>query len=268
MMGDRSGTRRAAAFARRRLAVASVALVVAASRAAARESDDPIRLAWTEGDVAGLTTILDADGRAPIGRVEYWQRRRGDVLTIRRTARFQDGSSDEDHAEAKVGKTLETLRGRTIIRDAEGKPIVDVEIDVAGDRIRGFYLDDGRRESVDEAADLTPGTYFGPLIFLVLKNFDANVGDGSVVFRTVAVTPKPRVIGMELSPAGRTSVARAGGKLAVQRYQLRPTVHWLVDPLIRELAPETYFEVLSGRPPAMVRYLGPRNYAGQEIRIE
>src|SRR2546428_12726487 len=37
------------------------------------------------------------------------------------------------------------------------------------------------------------------LIFIVLKNFDANAEDGRLVFRTVAPTPRPRVFCMELA---------------------------------------------------------------------
>jgi len=36
----------------------------------------------------------------------------------------------------------------------------------------------------------------------------------------------------------------------------------------RGKAPETHFIVTPGSPPALARFGGPRNYAGQQIRIE
>ena len=90
------------------------------SAAAHRDAGDPIRLAWVEGDVAGMTSIFSPDGHSTIGFVDYHQRRRGDVLEAVRIARFSDGSSDEDRVEARIGETLQTLRGRSVIRNAKG----------------------------------------------------------------------------------------------------------------------------------------------------
>ncbi len=98
----------------------TVALLTAPSAVSARETGDPIQLAWIEGDLAGLSRILSPDGRKTIGTIDYRQSRHDDVLEAVRVARFTDGSSDEDRAEARLGKTLETLRGRSIVRDARG----------------------------------------------------------------------------------------------------------------------------------------------------
>lgn len=248
-------------------AVATIATLVA-HPAAGREAGDPIRLAWVEGDVAGLTSIWSPDGHSTIGFVEYHQRRRGDVLEVVRIARFSDGSSDEDHVEARIGETLRTLRGRSIIRNAKGVATVDISIDVAGGRITGFSGLGDERETYDERVELPPGTYWGPLVFIVIKNFEQNAADGRLVFRTVVATPKPRVFDMELLRQEQSSIRRRGGKIDVVRFALRPTVNWLIDPIIRMFAPETNFLVQPGAPPGLARFDGPRNYAEQKIRIE
>jgi hypothetical protein len=234
--------------------------------AAGRDAGDPIRLAWVEGDVAGTTSIFSPDGTSPIGFVDYHQRRREDVLEVVRIARFNDGSSDEDRVEARVGKTLQTLRGRSIIRNATGAATVDITIDVAGGRITGFSGLGDARQTYDERVELPSGTYWGPLIFIVLKNFEQNATDGRLAFRTVVATPKPRVFDMELVRQNQSHVR--GGKIEVVRFALRPTVNWLIDPIIRLFAPETHFLVQLGAPPGLARFDGPRNYAEQTIRIE
>jgi len=234
----------------------------------ARDSGAPIELTWIEGDVAGMTSIFSADGKTLIGFVEYHQHRRGDVLEAVRVAHFKDGSSDEDRVEARVGKTLETLRGRTIIRNTRGKTTVDMKIDVVGGRVSGSAGLGKERQTYDDEVDLPAGTYWGPLVFVVVKNFDPNATDGRLVFRTVVPTPKPRVIDMELRRGDGTVVRRLGGSLRVDRFILRPTINWLVDPIVRMFAPETQFLVQPGTPPSLARFQGPRNYAGQKIRIE
>jgi hypothetical protein len=248
--------------------VAGAAILCVAAPASAREAGDPIRLQWTEGDVAGMTPIWSADGHNTIGFVEYHQRRNGDRLETVRVSRFSDGSSDEDQVEARVGETLEGVRGRSIIRDTQGNSIVDLTIDVPSGRITGFSGVGKDREDYDQHVDLPPGTYWGPLIFIVVKNFEQNASQDRLVFRTVAPTPSPRVIDMELVHEGKAVVTKPGGKLDVVRLALRPTVHWLVDPIIQRIAPETDFFIRPGAPPALARFEGPRNYSGQEMRLE
>jgi hypothetical protein len=238
-----------------------------AASGAAREPGDPIALSWTEGDVAGQTQIGAPEGGKPVGMVFYRQHVKAGVLECTRVSRFADGSSDEDTAVARVGRTLEAVRGRSIIRDKRGKTIVDIHIDVAGGRITGFY-DDGSRHEVDEHASLDPGTYWGPLIFLVLKSFAANVDDDRVLFRTIAPTPKPRVLTMEIVREGGTTLRRLGESVPVEKYVLRPTMGWLIDPILHRLVPSTQFLVEPGAPPSLARYDGPRNYQGQEIVLE
>ncbi|HEX7410158.1 MAG TPA: hypothetical protein VF515_21260 [Candidatus Binatia bacterium] len=241
---------------------------IVGSAAAHRDPGDPIQLMWVEGDVAGMTSILSVDGTSTIGFVDYHQRRRGDVLEAVRIARFNDGSTDEDRVEARIGKTLQTIRGRSIIRNAKGVRTVDITIDVAGGRITGFSGLGEKRETYDERVELPPGTYWGPLIFIVIKNFEQNAVDGRLVFRTVVPTPKPRVLDMELLRQEETTVRRPGGKIDVVRFALRPTVNWLIDPVLHMLTPETNFFVKPGAPPGLARFQGPRNFAGQKIRIE
>jgi hypothetical protein len=249
--------------------LASAALILTAARAASgREAGDPIQLAWTEGDLSGLTRILSPDGRTTIGSVEYHQHRRGDVLEAVRVAHFSDGSSDEDRAEARVGKTLEAIRGRSIIRNVHGTAVVDITIDVAGGHIRGFSGLGKEREAYDELVTLPAGTYWGPLVALVVKNFEQNAADDHLVFRTVVATPKPRVLDMELVREPPTTLTRPGQRLQVVPLAMRPTINFLVDPIIQRIAPTTTFLVFPGKPPALARFTGPRNYAGQEIRIE
>jgi hypothetical protein len=228
----------------------------------------PIALTYVEGDVGGTQIIWSEDGKRTVGLIEYRQRRTKDRLHIERIAHFRDGSSDEDQAEVRVGDRLESIAGRTIIRDPRGKPIVDIKIDVVGKRLTGFYVDDGKRHDVDDEVDIGPGTYWGPLYNLVLKNFAANANGDKLVFQTVAPTPQPRVIDMELTRVGPASVRRTGGSVAATRYTLLPTVNFLIDPILQRVAPQTEFFLDAGKPPTMVRFAGPRNYAGQPMRLE
>ncbi len=235
--------------------------------AEARAPGDAIRLVWREGDVAGHTAILAPGDAATIGIVEYHQRIDGDVLEATRVSRFADGSADEDVATARIDGVLEAIGGRSIVRAPDGRAVVDVRIDVPRGRLTGFFEDAGGRHDVDETVALPPGTYWGPLVFLVVKNFAANAADGRVRFRTVVPTPRPRVLTMELVRQGARRLTRMGTAVDVEEYRLRPTLGWLVDPIVQRLVPTTTFLVEPTRPPSLAEYAGPRNYTGQEIRL-
>jgi len=247
---------------------AAGSLVAIAQAAAARAPGEPIRLVWAEGDVAGMSTIYGPDGRDPIGFIEYHQTRHGDRLSSVRIARFRDGSSDEDWAEARVEGTLDALTGRSITRDTHGEVVVDMTIDVPGGRVTATWGDPSNRQTADEHVALPAGTYWGPLIFILLKNFDANAESDKVVFRTVAPTPKPMVLDMEITRRAATTLERTGARLEVRPFDLSPTIHWAIDPLVRLIAPRARFFMLPGDPPALARFSGPRNYARQEIVIQ
>lgn len=247
--------------------VLAALLLLAACPASARDPGDPIKLAFVEGDVSAQQLIRDPQGKV-VGLILYHQRRRGDVLETRRVARFSDGSSDEDVAVARVGKTLEAMSGRSIIRDRKGEAVVDVKIDVAGGRIDGFYRNGDERKTVDDHETLAPGTYWGALVFIVAKNYAGNAEDGKLEFQTVVPTPKPRVLTMAYEPDGRGAVKIAGFTRKVEKYLLRPTLGWLIDPILHRFTPTTEFMMEGDDPPGLVRYEGPRNYAGQMIRLE
>ena len=248
---------------------AVVLILITAAAASARSSDEPIRLEWEEGEVAGTTLIYEPGGDEPIGTVEYQQTRQGDRLKTRRVSHFRDGSSDEDVAEARVDGMLEAISGRTIIRDEKGEIVVRMSIDVAAQRLKAEWRDeDGERHTMDEEADLPKSTYWGPLVHIVLKNFDANEERGRVVFHTVAPTPQPRAIDMEFRRGGVEKVERPGMTFEARRFALSPTIHWIVDPLVRRIAPRVSFWMSATKPPMLGQFVGPRNYSGQRIRIQ
>jgi hypothetical protein len=250
-------------------AVAIIIIFAGMSHAAvaAASAGDPVRLTWDEGDVAGMSTIYDS-ARREIGYIDYRQHRQGDRLTTVRVARFRDGSSDEDSAEARVAGVLETLSGRSIIRNERGEVTVDITIDVTAGRITAAWGTGSDRQTSDERVALPKGTYWGPLIFIVLKNFEANARDGRLEFRTVAPTPRPMVLDMALTRRSTETLERVGLHLDAERFDLTPTVHWAVDPIVRLIAPEAAFWMTPGAPPSLARFRGPRNYARQGIVIE
>jgi hypothetical protein len=257
---------RAASLRAAPLLFALLAVLGGASETRARDAGDPIVLHYEEGDVMGLQTVFAEGGERAIGTVEYRQRREGNLLSTLRIGRFADGSSDEDLAIARiVNGRLEALRGHQIMRDPAGKVTVEVSIDVERDRVRAEWGPPGERESMDESVELPAGTYWGPLVFIVLKNFEANAENDRLAFHTVAPTPRPRMLDLELVQGGAETLERPGLTLATEHYRLRPALHWIIDPILAVLVPDTSFWTLPGEPPGLALFKGPRNYGRERI---
>ena len=228
-------------------------VVLLATPVVARSPGDPVRLTWMEGDIAGMSTIYDPTGDTPIGSVEYHQRRRGDTLSTVSKRYSQEIQTPEN------GYGLDWLtrqRANRLIGITNG---VDCEVwDPQTDaEIPAHYS-----TNFQTAA----GTF--TLVFLVLKNFDANAEDGRVVFRTVAPIPRPMVINMELRRVQKAAVDRLGTHFDTVQYELRPTIHWSVDPIVHMVAPTARFWLVGGEPPALARFSGPRNFGRQGIVLQ
>lgn len=89
-----------------------------------------------------------------------------------------------------------------------------------------------------------------------------------MVVQSIVPTPKPRVIDMEFAREGSATVRRVGGSIKADRITLLPVVNVLIDPILQRLVSKTEFLVSPGEPPSLARFSGPRNYAGQLMRLE
>ena len=76
------------------------------------------------------------------------------------------------------------------------------------------------------------------------------------------------VLDMAITRGSSATLERVGAPLETRRYELTPTIHWSLDPIVRLIAPEATFFMLPGEPPSLARFRGPRNYARQGIMIE
>jgi hypothetical protein len=91
----------------------------------------------------------------------------------------------------KLGMALRIVRGRSIIRDTQRAHHRGHAHRRRRRARHGFYGLDKEHRDVDERGEVPPGTYFGPLINLVVKNFDANAEGGRLVFHTIVPTQVP-----------------------------------------------------------------------------
>ena len=127
---------------------------------------------------------------------------------------------------------------------------------------------DGQEKTLNGKLDLPPDVYNGMLI-TVAKNISKGT---SKTVHFVGFTPTPRIIELELQPAGKDKIVI--GELAknATRYVLKPKLGtWLMlfAKLLGRVPPESRAWIISDEPPpAFVRFEGPLYTMGPIWRIE
>jgi hypothetical protein len=144
-----------------------------------------------------------------------------------------------------------------------------MSVDAMKGRVSVRYVDeDGEEKAEDEQLEL-PADLANGLILTVVKNltFDGKPATVSLV----AATPKPRVVKLEISPAGREPFSTGGTSREALHYLVKVDIGGiagLLAPLVGKQPPDSHVWVLGGEAPAFVKSELPLYVGGPLWRIE
>jgi hypothetical protein len=113
--------------------------------------------------------------------------------------------------------------------------------------------DDGKEQTVDEHMDL-PADVSNGLIPVLLKNIPPSREKTTVSM--VAVTPKPRLVQLEITPRGEEPFSTAGHQRKATHFVLKVSVPGAVGVLasmLGKIPEDSHFWVLEGEAPTFVR---------------
>jgi hypothetical protein len=115
---------------------------------------------------------------------------------------------------------------------------------------------DGREKVQDGTLDLPPDTYNG-MVLTVLKNLSAGAGE---TVHMVAFTPAPKLIQLELVPAGEQKILVGGSEKTATHYVLKPILGiWLklFASLLGRMPPDNHAWIVTADVPVFVKFEGP-----------
>jgi hypothetical protein len=220
-----------------------------------------------EGLAHGFLGLRDLDGSA-LAEGDLVQHAKGDRVTTRLHFRFKDGS-DRDET------TVYTQRGRfrfvsnhVVQKGPTFKTQLESTIDDKGN-VRVRYTEEGGKEQViDERLKLPPDVANGMTIAL-LKNLAP--GARAATVSMVAITPKPRLVKLELTPAGEDPFSVAGSARKALHYVMKvhvPGVTGVVASVLGKIPADSHFWVLGGDAPTFVKAEASLSMDGPTWRIE
>jgi hypothetical protein len=128
--------------------------------------------------------------------------------------------------------------------------------------------DDGKEKVADEHMDLPPDLSNG-LVSILLKNVAS--GEQSITLSTIAATPKPRLVKVEIMRIGEDGFANGRLSSKASHFVVKVKLGGLtgvVAPLVGKDPPDSHVWILGGVAPAFLKSESPFYAGGPLWRIE
>ena len=228
----------------------------------------PVPVRFVEGSLHGFL-VLSTPKEALIASGDLLQVGRDGEIRSRLVFRFKDGSLF-DETVVFTQRNVFTLQSYRLVQRG---PVFPEDTEISLERASGKYHvktrahKDGREKVRDGALDLPLDTYNG-MVLTVLKNL---AGGGGETVHMVAFTPAPKLIKLEMVPAGEQKILVGGSEKTATHYVLKPILGlWLrlFASLLGRTPPDNHAWIVTADVPAFVKFEGPLYMNGPPWRIE
>jgi hypothetical protein len=228
----------------------------------------PVPVRFVEGSLHGFLGLSIPEG-VLIASGDLLQVGRDGEVQSRLVFRFKDGSVF-DETVVFTQRNVFTLQSYHLVQRG---PVFPEDTGISLERASGKYRvktrdrKDGREKVYDGTIDLPLDAYNG-MILPVLKNLPGGTGE---TVHMVAFTPVPKLIRLELVPAGEQKILVGGSEKTATHYVLKPMlgIWWkLFASLLGRMPPDNHAWILTADVPAFVKFEGPLYMNGPVWRIE
>ena len=211
---------------------------------------EPVGVRFIEGVTRGFLTVHALDGKS-IGQGDLTQVVRNGRAESRMVLRFHDGSLYDETVVFTQNKTFALVTYKLVQKG----PSFPEGLDVSLTKDTGEYVVQSHKGDKSETyrgtLELPPDTYNGLLLTLV-----RNLPDGHTAsVHVVAFTPKPRVVGLDIVPAGDDPGKVGAETRPARRYRLSPKLGFILGAaakLLGKTPPDQFCWVLDDPVPAFV----------------
>jgi hypothetical protein len=231
-------------------------------------SASPIAVRYREGILHGFVVLSTVDGN-PLAEGDLTQIPQGNRITSHLVLRFKDGSLQEETATFSQRSYFRLLHYHLVQKGPAFQRATETSIDCASGQVTVQYTDnDGKEKTASERMKLPPDLANG-LVFILLKNLPENVS--STELQMVVATPKPRLVKLAVSSAGKDPFSLAGGPREALHYVIKVEIGGLaglVAPLVGKQPPDGHIWILGGDAPTFVKSESIAYLGGPIWRIE
>lgn len=228
----------------------------------------PVPVRFIEGSLHGFLVLSTSQG-VLIASGDLLQVARDGEVKSRLVFHFKDGSV-LDETVVFTQRNVFTMQSYHLVQRG---PVFPEDTEISLERASGKYhvktrtRKDGR-ERVRDGTLALPLDVSNGMVLTLVKNLSAGAGE---TVHMVAFTPAPKIIKLELAPAGEQKVVVGGTEKTATRYVLRPILGtWLklFASLLGRTPPDNHAWIVTADVPAFVKFEGPLYMNGPVWRIE
>ncbi|MGA7104443.1 MAG: hypothetical protein WBX49_03780 [Candidatus Deferrimicrobiaceae bacterium] len=236
---------------------------MAASLAAA-----PVPVRFPEGSLHGFL-VLSTPKEVLIASGDLLLVGRDGDIESRPEFHFKDGSVF-DETVVFTQRDVFTMQGYHLVKRG---PVFPEDTEISLERASGKYHvktkshKDGQEKMLDGTIDLPLDAYNG-MVPIVLKNLSSGARE---TIHMVVFTPAPKLIKLELVPAGEDRMLVGGSAKSAIHYVLKPMLGiWLkfFASLLGRMPPDNHVWIVTTDVPAFVKFEGQLYMNGPVWRIE
>lgn len=230
-------------------------------------SSEPVAVRYTEGTLRGFVVVRSLDDRL-LADGEAIQTIRGDRVTSRLIFRFKDGSTHEETTVYSQSQQLQLISYHLAQKGPSFPQALEMSLEGTG-KVTVHYQDErgAPQNEVDHfaaAPDLANG-----IVTKLLMN--ARPDSMPMSFSYMAATPKPRLVKLLVSTAGREQFTVGGTPREAMNYVLKVDVGGVAGvlaPIVGKQPPDSHVWIATGEVPMFVKAEQPFYAGGPLWRIE
>lgn len=228
----------------------------------------PLPVRFAEGSLHGFL-VLSTPNEVLLASGDLLQVGRDGEVKSRLLFHFKDGSVF-DETVVFTQRNVFTMQSYHVVQRG---PVFPEDTEISLERASGKYHvktkahKDGREKVLDGTLDLPLDVYNG-MVLTVVKNLSIGAGD---TVHMVAFTPAPKLVKLELVPAGEQKFLVGGSGKTATHYVLKPRLGiWLklFASLLGRMPLDNHVWIVTADVPAFVKFEGPLYTNGPVWRIE
>ncbi len=226
----------------------------------------PVPVRYTEGITHGFLTLHTLSGEH-LADGDLLQTARGEQVTARMELRFTDGSFEEETTVFSQRGHFALLHYHLLQKGPAFPNPTEVTVDVPRGSVTVRVVDKGKETASSEHLEMPPDVSNG-LVVIAIKNLAPG---GRAALSMVAAAPKPRLIGLDIVPAGSDEYALGGLARKAAKFVVKVDlrgVAGVVAPLIGKQPPDTSIWITEGEAPTFAKMEGPFYVGGPLWRLE
>jgi hypothetical protein len=229
---------------------------------------EQVLVRYLEGRIHGFVVLRDLDDNI-LASGELTQLANGSRVTTELRFHFKDGSIHEETAVFSQRRTFQLLTYHLVQKGRVFKRETDLSVNAStGQTIVRYKDDDGNEKTISDRLQL-PADLANGIVTTLMSDIDPKAPKTTVSM--LVATPKPRLVKLEISPAGEDSFSIGGSAAKALRYVVKVDIGGIsgvIAPIVGKQPPDTHIWMVDGRAPGFLKSEGQLYEGGPIWRIE